>query len=223
MFFSKITLLPDMQVIKKLNNFIFSHNDYLVHQLLWQLFRQDSIDTAMRSFIYRDETNHKWPSFYVISQTMPDNNDNFWKIETKLYAPHIETGQRFQFILRVNPRIAKKTEKEGKIKSIHYDIIQDTAQNAADKKITSELIQTAGKNWLEKRSQQYGFQLLDICVDNFQKRILFKGKQENPIRFSTIDYNGYLQVIDVEEFEKNLFQGIGPAKGFGCGLLLIKR
>ncbi|MEA2080768.1 MAG: type I-E CRISPR-associated protein Cas6/Cse3/CasE [Pseudomonadota bacterium] len=42
------------------------------------------------------------------------------------------------------------------------------------------------------------------------------------INFSTLDYSGLLTVTDPELFKAALFQGIGPAKAFGCGLLLVR-
>jgi len=42
-------------------------------------------------------------------------------------------------------------------------------------------------------------------------------------RFSSVDFLGDLEITDVEKFTKALFQGIGRAKAFGCGLMLVKR
>ena len=44
-----------------------------------------------------------------------------------------------------------------------------------------------------------------------------------PICFSTLDFSGLLTVTAPEKFLSALYGGIGPAKGFGCGLLLVKR
>lgn len=41
--------------------------------------------------------------------------------------------------------------------------------------------------------------------------------------FSSVDFEGEVEVTDVELFSKALFDGIGPAKGFGCGLILVRR
>jgi CRISPR system Cascade subunit CasE len=46
--------------------------------------------------------------------------------------------------------------------------------------------------------------------------------------FSSVDFEGVLKVTDLKKFvedeEKNaLFNGIGPAKGFGCGLMMVRR
>lgn len=41
--------------------------------------------------------------------------------------------------------------------------------------------------------------------------------------FSSVDFEGEIEVTDAEFFIKALFDGIGPAKGFGCGLMLVRR
>ncbi len=44
------------------------------------------------------------------------------------------------------------------------------------------------------------------------------------IALSTLDFEGQLQVTDPDHFLRNgLPAGIGPAKAFGCGLLLVRR
>jgi CRISPR system Cascade subunit CasE len=43
------------------------------------------------------------------------------------------------------------------------------------------------------------------------------------IALSTLDFEGHLTVANAEIFRTALFSGIGPAKAFGCGLLLVRR
>ncbi|MCI5220551.1 MAG: type I-E CRISPR-associated protein Cas6/Cse3/CasE, partial [Candidatus Electrothrix sp. LOE2] len=43
------------------------------------------------------------------------------------------------------------------------------------------------------------------------------------IQFSLLDLSDRLTVTDPNVFTRALFRGIGPAKGFGCGLLLVRR
>lgn len=38
-----------------------------------------------------------------------------------------------------------------------------------------------------------------------------------------VDFEGELQVTDLKRFTPILFNGIDPAKAFGCGLLLVRR
>jgi len=48
-------------------------------------------------------------------------------------------------------------------------------------------------------------------------------KKQGRITFSTLDFSGILGVTDPGQFRNTLFNGIGPAKGFGCGLMMVKR
>jgi len=41
--------------------------------------------------------------------------------------------------------------------------------------------------------------------------------------FSSVDFDGEVEVTDQNLFVNALFAGIGPAKGFGCGLMLVRR
>ena len=34
---------------------------------------------------------------------------------------------------------------------------------------------------------------------------------------------GKLKIVNADRFKKSLFNGIGSAKAFGCGLMLVKR
>ena len=43
------------------------------------------------------------------------------------------------------------------------------------------------------------------------------------LRFSTVDLSGELTVLEPEIFANALYDGIGHAKAFGCGLLLVRR
>lgn len=73
------------------------------------------------------------------------------------------------------------------------------------------------------------------CVlvrDDVKKRLKFQAegyqwhalpRKAKTAGFSSVDFEGELQVIDATAFSKALFNGIGPAKGFGCGLMLVRR
>jgi CRISPR system Cascade subunit CasE len=41
--------------------------------------------------------------------------------------------------------------------------------------------------------------------------------------FSSLDLSGEVVVTDVERFNRLLLEGTGPAKAFGCGLMLVRR
>ena len=61
-----------------------------------------------------------------------------------------------------------------------------------------------------------------MVIDGYQTHVS-SYKKGNKIRYSTLDYRGILTVTEVVGFEKVLMEGIGKAKAFGCGLMLIRR
>jgi CRISPR system Cascade subunit CasE len=38
-----------------------------------------------------------------------------------------------------------------------------------------------------------------------------------------LDFEGRLKIVDADRFKQALFEGIGSAKAFGCGLMLVRR
>ncbi len=93
------------------------------------------------------------------------------------------------------------------------------------------------QNWFirqgEKRpnAETFGFSLLDdnngtrqIQVTGYQWHALNeKAKKGKKSGFSSVDLTGKLQITDLSGFEQALFNGIGRAKAFGCGLLMIRK
>ena len=43
------------------------------------------------------------------------------------------------------------------------------------------------------------------------------------IRLGLLDIAGTLAVTDADKLVQTLMNGVGPAKAFGCGLLLVRR
>ncbi len=93
------------------------------------------------------------------------------------------------------------------------------------------VVQQSLDNWLEKQGNRHGFKL--CADDNRQPKLqcsgyrwhglLKKSVKGKKSGFSSVDFVGELQVIDVEKFSKALFEGIGRSKAFGCGLVMVKR
>ncbi|MBM3359246.1 MAG: type I-E CRISPR-associated protein Cas6/Cse3/CasE [Betaproteobacteria bacterium] len=73
-------------------------------------------------------------------------------------------------------------------------------------------------------ASRYGFSVdtTKLRVDAYgQHRV--RREKAREIRFSTVDLTGELEVTDSGRFRETLLNGIGRAKAFGCGLLLVKR
>ena len=90
----------------------------------------------------------------------------------------------------------------------------------------ADVVQKNGLRWLEERAASYGFSISanEVRADGYRQHKLFKVKGNKTIAFSSLDFNGILTVKEPDVFiEKSLFEGIGPAKAFGCGLMMVRR
>ncbi len=83
-----------------------------------------------------------------------------------------------------------------------------------------EVVHSACAAWLASRAEQHGF-TLDESTLNVAAYEQHGGKR-GQLRFSTVDLTGELVVTDAARFATTLASGIGRAKAFGCGLLLVR-
>lgn len=226
MYFSRIKIDVQSATSEELE-ILAKGNAYGIHQILWQMFPKD--ENAQRDFLFRIESGNGFPFFYMVSERRPEPYGNLIKVETKTYAPQLTDGQRLLFSLRVNPVVTKKDPGSGQ--RARHDVIMDAKHNlprpfsAQNEIMPSELEYNEGIKWIQSRSAGLGFDFEPdlVRVFGYQQHVFRKPKQKAPIRFSTLDFNGELIVTDAIRFLKTLCQGIGPAKAFGCGLMLIKR
>ena len=105
MYFSRIRLRTDADT-GALAHQLCKNDSYKEHQMLWQLFGDDP--DAKRDFIFRREDRNGWPQFYLVSQRIPKDQDNVWRIDQREYQPKLRQGQRLAFSLRANPVITRK-------------------------------------------------------------------------------------------------------------------
>jgi len=226
MHFSKIELRQDRSATVRLARLV-CRNGYRLHQSLWELFKDEG---QRRSFLYRRMEGREWPGFYVVSNRQPLDTADLWNIQVKDYAPKLTAGMRLAFSLCANPVITRRTADGNK--AARHDVVMDAKNRlkkdgAADEHRFSptELTQFVGFSWLAARAEKHGFTVQEelVRVEGYQQHRLYKPRGSQPICFSTIEFNGLLTVTDPEGFQQALYYGIGPAKAFGCGLLLVRR
>lgn len=129
------------------------------------------------------------------------------------------------------------TQKETTKKRIRHDVVMEAKSRIGFNGLphtrrphVATLIQEAGMAWLKEKENEFGFFVSDnrgnptVRADGYSQHKLFKGKGNKSVIFSTLEFNGILTVTDPDKFvEECLFKGIGPAKAFGCGLMLVRR
>lgn len=220
MYFSRIQFDPsaDSRVAGRING-------YREHQVLWDLF--DPEPNAERDFLFRRETSAGMPLFYLVSQRRPVDRHALWDIQTKDYRPKLSEGLSLRFSLRANP-VVTRTDTNGR--SVRNDLVMDLKkslgwqdQKPSERESVDVLEQQAGERWLDARLDRHGARLNSLKADGYRRHQSHKQGQKATIRYSTLDLQGALTVTDPERFREALFNGIGPAKAFGCGLLLVRR
>ncbi|XSG84496.1 MAG: type I-E CRISPR-associated protein Cas6/Cse3/CasE [Methylohalobius sp. ZOD2] len=226
MYLTRITLLdrPDLNRLRELTG-----NAYREHQMLWRLFEDDP--DATRDFLYRREIQQGRPRYFLLSRRPPVNHLGWWHIDRpKPFKPKLRQGQRLGFTLRVNPIVSRRDEN-GKLK--RHDVVMDLKirrgwqeQPKSNRQPLPALIQEAGIDWLTHRTERHGFDFDpdQIQVDAYHQHRFRKNGSGKAIHLSTLDFAGIVTVTDPAKFiEETLCKGIGPAKAFGCGLMLVRR
>lgn len=224
---------------------------YEDHQWLWQRFFSALPDTP-RDFVFRRLDGGVAARFYVVSARPPQSDVPGWQVKPKEYAPKVSVGERLSFELRANPvvsrpgapllnadgspklRAAGKHAGAIKHKVLRHDVVMDAKKRLlaerqlahwrdwhdADKQTVFDLAHQACSQWLIDKGRERGFAVDErsLGVEAYTQH---RGKDEK-LRFSSVDLSGELTVLDAGKFVTALTQGIGHAKAFGCGLLLVR-
>jgi CRISPR system Cascade subunit CasE len=212
---------------------------YELHRTLWSafpdndpgrvLFRIDTDRMGLRPFVLvQSDLRPLWRrleqrgSQYLLAPP-----------ELKEFQPSFTRGQRLRFRLRANPtkkvasllkveRLAGASGEEGKTK------------NGRRLALFCEDEQVA---WLLEKGKQGGFRILGDWlqgedgrkVPNFRVDLIPEGwvhcgkDGHSEGRFFAVRFDGVLEVADPDQLLKTVSEGIGPAKGFGFGLLSLAR
>ncbi|WP_226982094.1 type I-E CRISPR-associated protein Cas6/Cse3/CasE [Vibrio harveyi] len=219
MYLSKITLAPSATLAEHL--LMLQRNDaYAAHQLLWQLFHGES----ERQFIYRQEfQSNGLPIFWVLSLVAPEATHPQWLVQTKPFMPKLQKGQRLVFKLRANPTTWNNTTKK------RHDVMMHAKYQAKERGIDNVQLahhmQQAAQQWLcaPHRLMQWGISLETAPdIESYTQHHSVKKSAKNPIRFSSVDYQGILTIQEPEVFLAQYARGFGRSKSLGCGLMLIR-
>jgi CRISPR system Cascade subunit CasE len=169
--------------------------------------------------------------FYTLSHRPPDDSHDIFELdEPKKFAPLLRCGDRLGFSLRANATIAKGggPGRRGKPCDVVMDAIYRTpvGERAARR---AEAVESAGLGWLERQAGKAGFSLGSTPTPASPRarvmayQTLGIDRRGANMKIGVLDFEGVLEVTDPDRFVDAVAQGFGRAKGFGCGLMLIRR
>lgn len=186
------------------------YDSYAWHQMAWQCFPHDA--DAKRDFLTRIDMHQNTICLHIISERKPSmptwcSKDQFSSIEV---AESFLQQKRYRFDLLANPTRKLKT----------YTVTGDREKNGSRIGIVGQEEQLT---WLKNKGIQHGFNLLqeeNIMLDAANPQLFIK-KAKAGLHVA-VRFRGILQVTDAALFKMAFLKGIGTAKAFGFGLLLLQ-
>ncbi|GAA1330235.1 type I-E CRISPR-associated protein Cas6/Cse3/CasE [Saccharothrix algeriensis] len=191
-----------------------------LHAAVMAAFPTTASTATAGRVLWRVDRHQHQVLLYLVSPHRPDLTHLVEQVgwpttgtwDTRDYRPlldHITTGQQWAFRLRANPvsNRRKSTDSTRSQRFGHVTVAQQT-------------------DWLLTRTERHGFTVPlgehkepDVAVRG-REQVTFKRQAAN-VTLSTAVFEGHLEVLDADLLRAALVNGIGPAKGYGCGLLTL--
>lgn len=176
---------------------------YKWHKFAWRLFPEDK----QRDYLFRVDQKGRHFELYVLSPKRPTPMSvGSW--ETLEVSRRLLNATDYRFRVRLNPtrkvaRFDTSGNKCGQGKRVPLWDLKDI------------------EAYLERKASSHGFSLQTHTIDGPYKEVSFgKGGKHT---HCAVDVQGVLTVTDREKFAETYRTGIGSSKGFGFGLLLLKK
>jgi len=194
-----------------------NRNTYSDHQFVWGLFGRDD---DIRDFIY---TVHE-DKIYVVSTRVQNYKNSAIQVRTKPYEPSFKEGNPLRFDVRFDGETRIGNDRKSIVNSYKERLGEDHDLNR------NELMHEAVGDWFRRNSRNYGFKVRDYHIRGYHHYDFVKTKKSiNPrnknekVKFDSLDIRGVLEVTGPAVFVNTLHRGIGKARGYGCGLILVAR
>ena len=196
------------------------HKDvYDAHQALWNLYSDGP--QRRRDFLFREID----PTTYLcLSAREPVDGRGIWRVAVKPFDPKLAAGDRLYVSLRANA-VVKRRAAEGR--QVRFDVVQDARMRFKERgepaPPRAALAQEHGVRWLLARQEAMGlcFEEQSLVVESYMMRRSWRAGKD--VRLGTLDFAGFAAVTDPGKACEAMRNGVGPGKGFGCGLLLARR
>ena len=196
------------------------------HRLIWTVFSDSS--ERERDFLWRYAGRGR---FYTLSRRTPRPSELFFPIETKVFDPCLDVGDRLQYMLRANATkdraaISRLEGAARRKRSRRVDLVMDVLRTVPSGRkraeIRDQVAQVAGEKWMTHQGSAKGFTPLITVIGGYST---FKLDQRcrRGATIGVVELDGQIEVTDPQVFLSALASGFGRAKAWGCGLMLIRR
>jgi len=194
-----------------------SRNPYDIHRLFWRLFPGEPREARRtngedrQGFLFRIEKNQPGYPVRVLIQSRkrPEPAANIAVIGCREFNPSPVNGQRLAFLLTANP-----------IKTITDEQLASKPDKRSEKCRVPLLKEEEQLGWLSRKLA--GAADIESSTVLPHPPLYFR-KGNKGGKLLSVTFEGVLKVRDGVALLKHLSNGIGPAKGFGCGLMMVRR
>jgi len=170
-------------------------DSYAWHQALWTAF--PGRDGQPRDFLFR--LDDRGPAFRVLMLGAECPSPPDWgQWQVKQVAPAFLEHERYRFQLKANPTMRRRSDRR---RIALYD-------------------EAKLRDWMHRKAEQAGFQIDDLIVGAAVDELFTRNGQRG--KHVAVDFQGLLCVADRERFRDAFRRGIGAAKAFGFGMLLLQ-
>ena len=188
------------------------------HRLIWSVFSDGR--ARERDFLWR---HNGMGNFMTLSARPPIENGLFLPPEFKEFGPRLQTGDRLNYVLRVN---ATRTRRIDRGKGRRVDVVMDLLYAVPAGKGRAEarhrLAADAADAWMKGQGPKKGYRPLTTVTEGYFTLEMGRKRREGAT-FGILDLRGEIEITDPSGFLVSLAQGFGRAKAWGCGLMLIRR
>ena len=170
---------------------------YAWHQVIWK--NLENCDGKPRSFLFRIDDAGARFRLLLLSETKPSSGD-FGNWQVKSVSAEFLGHPYYRFQIKANP----------------------TMRRASDRRRIGIYSEDRLREWIEKKAGQNGFNIephslnIGSPMDEIFVRNRTRGKHVS------VDFQGALTVIDPQAFCTAFEKGIGSAKSFGYGMLMLQ-
>ncbi len=214
--FSKIELAPEADgsagaLVAYLARTAKSLGD--AHHLVWSLFGDRN---GARHFLYRMTGAGVRQPILLYSAEPPVDTTGLWKVETKALRLPEQAGERVAWSIRVNPVISRDGKK--------HDVITDARHKGPKGERWDDTAQRVMPTWLAPRLAKIGLavDMATVAVEG-SARHEFQHDRNRPVTVRAVDVRGTATVENPALLAAGILDGIGSAKIYGCGMLLVRR
>ena len=197
-----------------------ARNPYNLHRAIWKLFPEmeresrASAEESRQGFLFRVEQSEPGCTAIVIIQSRHEPQkvaEHVRVLVSKVFNPQPSRGQRLAFVMTANPVKTIKDEA-GRLDS-----------NGEPKKCRVPLIKEEQQiQWLHDKLNGIASPEA-VNIRKLPPIFFYKQKEKRDGKLIPVLFEGVIRVDEPNLLLKALEDGIGPAKGFGCGLMLVRR